>query len=210
VSAVRDGDSEILCDLVRRHPSLDMCRDDLWSVARMLLCCFDGGGKLLLCGNGGSAADAEHIAGELLKGFLSRRPLSEELRARLGEEAASVLQMAFPAIPLTGFLALRTAFANDCRPEWVFAQLVLALGRPGDALLCISTSGNAENVLHAARTARALGLRVIGLTGRTGGALFGLCDLCLRVPADATHEVQELHLPLYHALCMLLEAAVDS
>ena len=210
MSAVTDRESEILSDLIRRHPALEACRDDLSRVAHMLLACFDDGGKLLLCGNGGSAADAEHIAGELLKGFLSRRPLSEDLRARVGEEAASVLQAAFPAIPLTGFLSLRTAFANDCRPAWGFAQLVLALGRPGDALLCISTSGNAENVLHAARTARSLGLRVIGMTGRSGGTLAGLCDLCLRAPADATHEVQEWHLPLYHALCMLLESALDS
>jgi D-sedoheptulose 7-phosphate isomerase len=163
-------------------------------------------GRIYLCGNGGSAADCEHWAGELLKGFYSRRPVLSHHGRRLPAQLRG-LQGALPAIPLTGFLSLRTAVANDIDPKLEFAQLVWGLGRPGDTLVAISTSGNAENVCLAARAARLKGMRVIGLTGAKGGKLRRLCNPCIRVPADQTHLIQELHLSVYHALCLTLEEA---
>ena len=193
-----------LSDLIERYPALAPLRADVERAFALLREVFRSGGRLLLCGNGGSAADAEHIAGELLKGFAKRRPLSAARAAALGDLAPR-LQGALPCIPLTGFLALRTAWLNDCDPDFLYAQLVHALGRPGDALLGISTSGNATNVGHALRAARALGLRTLGLSGRTGGAMAGACDVLLCAPADETFRVQELHMPIYHALCRMLE-----
>ena len=166
---------------------------------------FEGGGKLLICGNGGSAADSDHIAGELLKGFDSKRPLGAEWQAKLGAELAGNLQGAFPVIPLTGLSAISTAYANDCNADYIFAQLVFGLGQKGDVLLCISTSGNSKNVLHAAAVARAKGIRVVGLTGESGGNLVADADVCVRVPANIVWEIQEYHLPVYHTLCLMLE-----
>jgi D-sedoheptulose 7-phosphate isomerase len=163
------------------------------------------GGKLLLCGNGGSAADADHWAGELLKGFKSKRMLSPAARAGLPAAIADSLQGAIPAIPLTGFAALTTAFANDVDGDLTFAQLTHALGRPGDVLIGLSTSGNARNVCAAATVARVRGLRILGLTGASGGTLAPLCDICLRVPAAETFRAQEFHLPIYHCLSLMLE-----
>ncbi|GAA3762217.1 hypothetical protein GCM10022270_21260 [Terriglobus aquaticus] len=160
---------------------------------------------LLIAGNGGSAADAEHWAGELLKGFCRTRPLSAAERTGLDEAIAGRLQGAIRCIPLTGFPAFTTAFANDVDPTLIYAQLVWALGRPGDIFIGISTSGNARNVCEAAKVARARGLKIIGLTGSSGGALKEHCDICLRVPAAETYEVQELHLPVYHCLSRMLE-----
>jgi D-sedoheptulose 7-phosphate isomerase len=171
----------------------------------MLRDCYRAGGKLLLCGNGGSASDAEHWAGELLKGFARLRPLSGDERAGLPVEMASKLQGALPAIPLTGFPSLATAFGNDVDPSLTYAQLVWGLGKPGDVLVGISTSGNARNVCAAMEVARVRGLHSIGLTGAGGGRLALLADLCLRVPAVETYRVQEYHLPIYHCLCLMLE-----
>jgi D-sedoheptulose 7-phosphate isomerase len=140
-----------------------------------------------------------------MKGFESRRPLTQELRAGLRPELADKLQQAVPCIPLTGFPALRTAVANDIDPTLEFAQLVMALGRPGSLFVGLSTSGNAANVCVAAEVARARGLKVLGLTGEGGGKLAPLCDLCIRVPAKRTLEVQEYHLPVYHTICLLIE-----
>jgi D-sedoheptulose 7-phosphate isomerase len=140
-----------------------------------------------------------------MKGFESRRPLPQEQRAGLRPELADKLQQAVPCIPLTGFSALRSAVANDIDPTLEFAQLIMALGRPGSIFVGLSTSGNAANVCVAAEVARARGLRVLGLTGEGGGQLAEICDLCLRVPAKRTLEVQELHLPVYHTLCLLVE-----
>jgi D-sedoheptulose 7-phosphate isomerase len=202
----------LLDELERRYPVLAGCRDDLVSAFRVLEGSFAAGGKLLVCGNGGSSADADHIVGELMKGFLKRRPLSESLgkalAARdpeLGPSLASLLQGALPAINISGHSALSTAFANDVSAELVFAQQVLGLGRPGDALLGISTSGGARNVLAALAAARGTGLATIGLTGKEGGRMRGRCDVLIRVPAGRTHEVQELHLPVYHCLCAMIE-----
>jgi D-sedoheptulose 7-phosphate isomerase len=165
------------------------------------------GGKLLLCGNGGSAADADHWAGELLKGFRRRRPLRPADRAGLPEALADALQGAIPAIPLTGFPSFTTAFANDVDGALAFAQLTHALGRRGDVWIGLSTSGNARNVCAAAVVARARGLVTIGLTGAAGGQLAPLCDLCLRVPTAETFRAQEFHLAIYHCWSLMLEDA---
>lgn len=166
--------------------------------------CFQQGGKLLLCGNGGSAADCAHIAGELIKGFVRRRPLPEGLQAQL--PFAGQLQMGLPAIDLTAQGAVIGAINNDLGGEYVYAQQVMAFGRPGDVLLGISTSGNAKNVALALATARALGVTTMGLTGQGGGQMAPLCDLLLNVPATETYRVQEEHLRLYHQLCLRVEA----
>ena len=194
-----------IANLLRRCPQLDCCRQDVEKTFSSLRECFQAGGKLLLCGNGGSAADAEHWAGELLKGFGQKRPLSQAEKQSLPEALGLKLQGALPVIPLTGFVSLSTAFANDVDPDLIFAQLVWGLGRPGDVLVGISTSGNARNVCAAMDAAKARGVHRIGLSGRTGGRLNSHCDLCIKVPADETYLIQELHLPIYHCLCLMLE-----
>ena len=194
-----------ITELLNRRPELTPLAADIRKAADMFLECFRSAGNALIAGNGGSAADADHWAGELMKGFESRRPLTQEQRAGLRPELADKLQQAVPCIPLTGFPALRTAVANDIDPTLEFAQLVMALGRPGSLFVGLSTSGNAGNVCAAAEVARAKGLKVLGLTGEGGGRLADLCDLCIRVPASRTLEIQELHLPVYHTLCLLIE-----
>jgi D-sedoheptulose 7-phosphate isomerase len=193
-------------NLIERYPALEECRPDIQKAFDLLAAAFRKDGKLLLCGNGGSAADSEHWAGEMLKGFAHSRPLSPSMRDGLPSELASRLQWAFPVIPLTGFSAFATAFSNDVNPEYVFAQLVLALGRSGDVLAALSTSGNSTNVCRAAEVARARGLSVLALTGATGGKLKELAEVCICVPAIQTPLVQEFHLPIYHCLSLMLEA----
>jgi D-sedoheptulose 7-phosphate isomerase len=206
----RAGD--VLDELVVRYPVLDACRSDIEAAFALLARTFAGGGKLLVCGNGGSAADADHIVGELMKGFRRPRRPSGETAARLrradpelGPRLASRLQQGLPAINLAAGSALPTAFANDEDPGLVFAQAVLGLGRPGDALLGISTSGDAGNVVAALVTARAIGMATVGLTGAAGGRMRGRCDVLVTVAGSRTFEVQELHLPVYHCLCAMLE-----
>lgn len=194
-----------LKNLVERAPELKVCLGDIEVAFALLLNSIQNQGKLLLCGNGGSAADSEHWAGELLKGFCSKRPLSENDRANLPEEVASKLQKAIPAIPLTGFLSLSTAFSNDVSPELVFSQLVWALGKSNDVFIGLSTSGNAKNVCHAAQVAKKCGLKTIALTGKDGGMLAPLCDIAICVPATETYRIQEYHLPIYHCLSLMLE-----
>ena len=194
--------------LLNHYPELDVCRRAVEAAAEALTACYRSGGKLLLCGNGGSAADADHIAGELLKGFQSPRPLPAGLREKLGEDLADGLQMSLPASPLPAFTALGTAYHNDVDAAFTYAQLVLGLGRPGDILLGISTSGNARNVALALRAARGLGLTTLGLTGEHGGALPPLCDICIQAPATETYRIQEYHLPVYHTLCLMVEDAL--
>lgn len=201
-----------LADLLRRYPDLAPCLGEIRAVFERLVSTFAGGGKLLICGNGGSAADSEHIVGELMKGFALERPIAPELRQALERHfpadaayLAANLQGALPAISLVSQSALLSAFANDVAPEMAFAQQVYGYARPGDALLAISTSGNARNVVNALKVARALGVATLGLTGRTGGQMAALCDAAIRVPYDATLAVQERHLPIYHALCLMLE-----
>ena len=194
-----------LAELLERRSELRFLATEIRQAADMLLETFRAGGNVLIAGNGGSAADADHWAGELMKGFESRRPLLAHERDGLPEELANKLQRAVPCIPLTGFPALRTAVANDIDPTLEFAQLIMALGRPGSTFVGISTSGNAANVCAAAQVARARGLNVLGLTGAGGGRLAEHCHIALRVPATRTLLVQELHLPIYHTLCLLIE-----
>lgn len=206
-------ETDFLDELLARHPALSDCRQPIEAGYRVLVDCFASGGTLLVCGNGGSAADADHIVGELMKGFLSQRPLPEDMRARLaaadpeiGVAIGARLQGALPAINLAAGVSLPTAFGNDVSAELAFAQAVNGYGRKGGALLGLSTSGNAKNVLAAFCVARALGMKTIGMTGREGGRMNGKCDVLIKVPADATYQVQELHLPVYHCLCAMLEA----
>lgn len=194
-----------LLDLLQRRPELLGVRSSILQAYEVLRGCFRSGGKVLLCGNGGSAADADHWAGELLKGFCRPRPLSAKARGPLRRAIASRLQGALPAIPLTAFPAASTAFGNDVDPELAYAQLTSALGRRGDVLVALSTSGNAGNVCAAAEVARARGMKVIALTAAAGGKLKDLSDVCIRVPADETFLAQELHLPIYHCLSLMLE-----
>lgn len=197
--------------LFERYPALNACREELAAARTMLIECFQSGGKLLLCGNGGSAADCEHIVGELMKGFLKKRPLPLSLKERLsgtGEEGARLsecLQGALPAISLPHQSALLSAFSNDVSADMSYAQMVFGYGRAGDVLWCISTSGNAKNATLAAQTARAIGMRVLSLTGERDSALSRISDVTVRVPERETFKVQELHLPIYHALCAALE-----
>lgn len=202
----------ILDGLMERYPVLMDIRDDIANVYEILEACFASGGKLLIAGNGGSAADSEHIVGELMKGFVKRRPVSTEFAASLigadhvrGRELSEKLQGALCAISLTGHAALQTAFFNDVDGAMSFAQQVNGYGKPGDVFLGISTSGNAENIMYAAVTAHAKGMIVIGLTGKDGGKLREAADAVIIAPAQETYRIQELHLPIYHALCLMLE-----
>jgi D-sedoheptulose 7-phosphate isomerase len=194
-----------LKNLMVRYSALEECQPDIQRAFDLLAAAFQNAQKLLLCGNGGSAADSEHWAGEMLKGFAHARPVSGSMRRGLPPETAVRLQWAFPVIPLTGFPALTTAFSNDVDPEYVFAQLLLALGKAGDVLGALSTSGNSANVCRAAEVARARNLPVLAMTGATGGKLRELADVCIRVPATQTPYIQELHLPIYHCLSLMLE-----
>ncbi len=203
---------EVLAELFCRRPELDACRQAIEDAYELLLACFSHGSKLLVCGNGGSASDSEHIVGELMKSFRFRRPVDPAFSAayleRNGEAAPGWLEGALPAISLVSQTSLSTAFANDETGVGAFAQQVLGYGRTGDVLMCISTSGDAANAVEAAKVARALGMRVVSLTGKDGSALSRISDACVQVPETETFKVQELHLPVYHALCAALEAAL--
>ena len=191
-----------LADLLARRPELAGCAAALRATFDTLVTAFTSGHRLYLCGNGGSTADAEHIAGELLKGFAHRRPLPIPTDA---DPLLQKLQGGLPAIPLTGFPALRTAVANDMAGELEYAQLVTALGGAGDCLLGITCSGNARNVALAFETARIKKMTTILLTGASGGRAAPLADHVIRVPAEEIYQIQELHLPIYHTLCLALE-----
>lgn len=194
-----------LDDLKERHPSLHPIRDQVLRAFEALRDCIADGGTIYLCGNGGSAADAEHWAGELVKGFESRRPLTGDERGELSPELADRLQRGIRAVPLTGFVSLRTAVANDIAGEMEFAQLAWTFCGPGDVLVGISTSGNSKNVVLAMQAAAARGARTLALVGAGGGKMAELADHSIRVPATRTLHVQEQHLPVYHCLCLMLE-----
>ena len=203
----------VLQELMERYPALKTVRETIIDAYRILENCYSRGGKVLIAGNGGSCADAEHIVGELMKGFKARRILPEELRDRLkredaknGDKLADGLQGSLQAIALNGHPGLSTAFANDVDADMVYAQQVCGYGAAGDVFLGISTSGNAQNVDYAVTVAKAKDLKVIGLTGRDGGRLGKRADVAIIVPEEETFKIQELHLPVYHALCLLLEA----
>lgn len=198
--------------LIDRYPRLDVCREDVLKAYELLEAAYISGCKLLVCGNGGSASDSEHIVGELMKEFkLKRNVYSDQAAAlkeidpELGQVLADNLQGALPAICLTGHSSLTTAFMNDANADLVFAQQVNGYGKPGDVFLGISTSGNSKNVLYAAVNAKAKGLKVIGLTGAIENKLMKYADVCIRVPETETYKIQELHLPVYHCLCLMLE-----
>ena len=201
----------ILQDLVNRYPVLQDVLPAIRQAGEMLCSTFDAGNTLFVCGNGGSGADAEHIAGELLKSFVLDRPVTEEQRAALaeygadGEYLANSLERGLPCISLLSHPGYASAFGNDVDPKLVYAQQLFALGRKGDLFIGISTSGNAENIRQAMMVARASGLRTILLTGAGKGKCVPYADLVVGVPETETFKVQELHLPVYHALCMIAE-----
>lgn len=204
----------ILRQMTTRYPELRDCLPDIELAYDFLYNSFHQNGKLLLCGNGGSAADCEHVVGELMKGFMSKRPLSALISENFEREfpgegfgLAERLQGALPAISLISHTALISAYANDVAPEMIFAQQVYGYGRPGDVLISFSTSGNSLNVLRALQVAKVQGLKTIGFTGCTGGKMKSLCDVTICVPWEKTPDIQERHLPIYHALCSMLEEA---
>lgn len=198
--------------LIERYPTLEVCRKDIVAAYGILEEVYATGHKLLVAGNGGSASDSEHIVGELMKEFKLKRKIYADqidrlmkIDAEMGTVLADHLQGALPAISLVGEPSLTTAFMNDVVPVLIFAQQVNGLGRAGDVFLAISTSGNSKNVLYAAVAAKSKGMKVIGLTGAKENRLMEFADVCIRVPETETYRIQELHLPVYHCLCLLLE-----
>lgn len=199
-------------ELFIRYPELRSCGDEINAAYELLANCFRQGGKLLIAGNGGSAADAEHIAGELMKKFMISRPVDAAFAEKLkavdpvrGAELSENLERSLPAIPLVDHESVITAYMNDANAKGVFAQQLLGYGKENDVFLAISTSGKSENILCAAVTAKALNLKVLSLTGAGESPLQQLSDVCIRVPETETYKIQEMHLPVYHSLCMVLE-----
>lgn len=212
MSKLKENVKKHLNLLIKRYPELTEVEESIADAYLLLEECYKNGGKLLIAGNGGSAADAEHIAGELMKGFkFPRKPqegFAEKLvkeNEELGAVLAENLQGALPAIALDGHVALTTAYMNDCEPLLCFAQQVNGYGKEEDVFLGISTSGNSKNILYAATTAHAKGMKVIGLTGLKKSKLEKMSDVCIKVPQLETYMIQELHLPVYHCLCLMLE-----
>ncbi len=212
VMPMRNETKEIFDQLFEDYPKLEICRESILAAFHFMEQCYSNGGKTLICGNGGSAADAEHIVGELMKGFLLKREPTqadkERFKRAFPEEyqyLTANLQRALPAISLVSQSALSTAFINDVAPDMVFAQQVYGYGQAGDVFIGISTSGNSKNVVNAVKVARSLEIQTIGLTGENGGMMKGLCDVTITVPAKETFKVQEYHLPVYHGLCAMIE-----
>ena len=201
-----------LTELITRYPQLVSVTEEIRKAAESLITCYEQGGKALICGNGGSCSDSDHIVGELMKGFENKRRIGEALKKQLMDTAgergaylAEKLQHALPAISLTAHTALITAVANDTDADLIFAQQVVGYGNVGDVMIGISSSGNSQNVIDALITAKAKGMTVIGLTGETGGKMSSFCDILINVPGRRTAFVQELHLPVYHVLCLMVE-----
>ncbi len=204
--------SALIDQLCKRFPVLTTVKPAIEEACNQLIACYENGGKVLVCGNGGSCSDSEHIVGELMKSFELKRPVNTELQEKLaaisperGSYLAMHLQQGLPAISLTAHTALITAVANDIGGDIVFAQQVVGYGKPNDILIGISSSGNSQNVLDACTVAKAMNLKVIGLTGETGGKMKDFCDTLINVPGRRTFMVQELHLPVYHLLCLAVE-----
>ncbi len=191
--------------LYETFPALTPIRADIDAAIACIIETYQSGGKLMIAGNGGSAADSEHIVGELMKGFLSKRTVTDP---RIPAELAAKLQGALPAISLVTGVALPTAYENDVDGEYTVAQTLYGLARPGDTVLLLSTSGNAKNLCHAAELAKCIGVKSVAMTGAGGGRLAGICDLAIRVPETETYRVQEYHLPVYHEICARVEAAM--
>lgn len=199
-------------ELLNRYSSLCECKEDIEKAAKAIIECYENGGKLLLCGNGGSCADCEHIVGEMMKGFLKKRPLNDSKKAEMkskcdlvDDELLSKLQCRLPAVAIPSINALNSAFCNDVDPELVYAQPLMSLAKENDILIGISTSGNSKNVFGAVKVAKALGIKVIGLTGKKGGKLKETADICICAPETETFKIQELHLPIYHYICAAVE-----
>ena len=203
---------DFLDELIERYPALTPVKEDIWNLYKTLEECYAAGGKVLIAGNGGSSADAEHIVGELMKGFKKSRSVSQEFADRLKEidparavELIAKLQGGLPAISLSSHPALCTAYLNDVDGNLIVAQQVYGYGKPGDVFLGISTSGNAKNVMYAVAVAKAKGMKVAALTGKDGGKLGKAADVAVIVPEPETYKIQEFHLPIYHVLCLMLE-----
>lgn len=196
---------DVFAELYERYPQLKGCEVEIKKAFDVLLASYRADGKVLVCGNGGSASDAEHIVGELLKKFKKHRDVEAAIAAKLPADLVAKLEGSLPAVSLVSMSGILTAFANDVAWETAFAQQVLGLGRSGDVLIALSTSGNSANCVNAARVARAKGMKVISMTGAGGGKLGEIADAAIRVPENETYRIQELHLPVYHALCAALE-----
>lgn len=201
-----------LDELINRYPVLSVCEKDIWNAYVLLESVYQRNGKLLIAGNGGSAADSEHIAGELMKHFKIERKVKPDFEEKLisidaerGKRLANNLECSLMAIPLVAHEALTTAYINDVDGLGVFAQQLFGYGKTGDVFLGISTSGNSRNIMYATVVARAMGIKIIGLTGKKGGELAKVADVTIRVPETETYRIQELHLPVYHCLCLMLE-----
>ena len=194
--------------LTIRYPALSECSTDIQKAFDLMLSCYKASGKVLVCGNGGSAADADHIVGELLNKFKKKRKLDPTIAAQLPAELADKLVGALPAMSLVAMSATLSSISNDSNWDVAFAQQVYGLGSKGDVLIAISTSGDSTNCLIAALVAHAKGIHIIALTGKDGGKLTPLSDVSIRVPETETFKIQELHLPIYHALCADLEDAL--
>ncbi|BAL82290.1 putative phosphoheptose isomerase [Selenomonas ruminantium subsp. lactilytica TAM6421] len=197
-------------ELVERYPALVVNKDAILKAVELIVAAYTSGNKILVCGNGGSAADSLHIVGELMKAFVKKRKVSDFWKDKLSncehsDYMIENLQMALPAISLVSEAGLLTAYANDVAPDMNFAQQVFGQGKAGDVLLAISTSGNSANVIYASEVARAMDVKVISLTGSSGGALKEKSDILINVPEDETFKIQELHLPVYHAMCLAIE-----
>ena len=196
----------IINNLINRYSKLEVCKQEIIDAVEVLIEAYKGHHKLLVCGNGGSASDSEHIVGELMKGFVKKRTIPDELREKLNDdELSSYLQGALPAISLTVENALSTAFSNDQNPVFCFAQQVYGLGVQNDVLLCISTSGNSKNCVYAGKVAKALNMKLISLTGQKASNLEKISDVTIHAPEIETYKIQECHLPIYHCICLVLE-----
>lgn len=199
---------ETLSQLITRYPLLSSCENAIQQSADMLIKTYKNGNRLYICGNGGSAADADHIVGELMKGFLKKRPLTDTQLAAFDTEDKALahgLMQGLPAVSLHSQTAFLTAFLNDEDPSLLYAQALYALGKKDDVLLAISTSGNSQNVVNAAKVARAIGCKVISLVGKKECKLDALSDIIIHADSDETYRIQELHLPIYHYLCATVE-----
>lgn len=211
-----DNNYEHIETLINRYPALAVCKQDIVDTYILLEECYKNGNKLLVAGNGGSAADALHIVGELMKAFVLPRELNKQICDALDKNSQNAtylkknLQMALPAIALVGEVGLTTAYSNDVASDLMFAQQVLGYAKSGDVFLGISTSGNSKNIIYAAEVAKAMGMKVVGLTGMSGGKLKDICDVCVIVPEKETFKIQELHLPVYHALSLEIEKKMFS
>ena len=189
-------------NLLKRYPELISCKDAIENALKLIIGTYEKGGKVLVCGNGGSAADSEHIVGELMKGFMSKRPVLDE---RIPEELRKSLQGALPAISLPSQCAILSAYINDVDPDMMYAQLVFGYAKEKDLLIGLSTSGNSKNVVNAVKVAKAMGAKTVAFTGENGGKLMELSDVTINVPECETYKIQEYHLPVYHYLCAATE-----